>query len=154
MRLQIARPRPVPSVRGACGPLQNVSNTCSRFRGSMPEPLSLTQNTHSWPPSDADTRISGGSFPLYLIALPIRFSNKRNSCASLARTTGSGSALIRASDSPIASFKSCIAAEEELRHCCNPAQWLFKIMGDRGCESFQFLIGARQLLRPLPQILL
>src|SRR5712691_10442974 len=77
--LQTARPMPVPGYSSRRWSRWNMTKSRSKYFGSMPIPLSLTENVHSRPFFFAAMWTLGFFVPWNLIALPTRF---RKTCAS------------------------------------------------------------------------
>src|SRR5271154_742270 len=72
--LQIANPMPVPANSSRLWSRWNMPKILSKYCGSMPRPLSFTENIHFFPPSmAAEMCIRGSPGFWYLMALPMRF---------------------------------------------------------------------------------
>ena len=88
----MARPIPVPGYVALSCRRWKIRKTRSAYCGSIPIPLSVTENTQNAPSRLAVMAMRGGCSPLNFSALLSRFWKTTLRSVACARTTGSGAA--------------------------------------------------------------
>ena len=85
MRLQIARPRPVPFPSSLV--VKNGSMTRGKISGAMPTPVSLTSTTNcDWRDADSGGVPARSTLPPWVMASPALVNRFRKTCRSFWRS--------------------------------------------------------------------